>query len=84
MEVKKTYKYIYKETGKELEAVLVKKKDRCYLYLDKSINTPSASFDLDRYNNFNFYYVLECFINPDAMNYFTRDEIIEYLKETNL
>lgn len=81
MITKKTYKYKVKETGIEFEAVLVKGIDRCYLYLDKTCKTPIVSWDLERYNNFNFYHILEPFTNPDKVPGPTREDIIEYLKD---
>jgi hypothetical protein len=80
MEINKVYKYKAKLSGTELEAVLVKKKDRCYLYLDKSHAHPTSSWDLDRYDDFNFYYILEPFIDPDAMPLVTKDAIVDFLK----
>ena len=82
METKKTYKYKVKETGNEFEAVLVKGKDRCYLYLDKTLKKPVASWNLEKYNNFNFYHMLEPFTNPDKIPELTKEEILEYLKNT--
>jgi hypothetical protein len=82
METKKTYKYKVKETGNEFEAVLVKGKDRCYLYLDKNQKKPTASWNLERYDDFNFYCILEPFTNPDKIAEPTKEDILDYLKIT--
>lgn len=82
METKKTYKYKVKETGNEFEAVLVKGKDRCYLYLYKNQKKPTASWDLERYDDFNFYHILEPFTNPDKIAQLTKEDILDLLKIT--
>ena len=61
----KTYKYTHHLTNKNYEAVLKKSNNRCYLYMDKKDDKPSVSFHIEKYDNFDFYYFLEPFINKD-------------------
>ena len=78
----KRYKYIHHLTDKKYEAVLKKSNGRCYLYLDKEHYKPSVSFPIEKYDNFNFYYILEPFINKDLTFPPTMEALQQLIEKT--
>ena len=77
----KTYKYKSYLDNNLYIAKLKKKGNRCYLYLGNKNNSSVMSWDVDRYKNFDFYYFLEPFINPNLPPP-NRVDILNYLKQT--
>tara|TARA_R110002153_G_scaffold271679_1_gene439388 strand:+ start:9 stop:284 length:276 start_codon:yes stop_codon:yes gene_type:complete len=76
----KTYKYKCLLSKKTKVASLIKQGNRCFLYLDN--NEPiiaTASWSIDRYEDFDFYHILEPFINKDVQKP-SKEDVISFLK----
>ena len=74
----KTYKYKCLLSGRTKVASLIKQGDRCCLYLDKN-ESITASWGIDSYDDFDFYKILEPFINKDFQKP-SKEDVISFLK----
>ena len=75
----KTYKYKSLLSGRTHVASLIKQEGRCCLRLDK--NEPiSAFWNIDRYDDFDFYKILEPFIDKDCTKP-SKEDVISFLKQ---
>ena len=78
----KKYKYKSLLSGRRCVASLIKQGDRCCLYLDEN-ESITASWSIDRYDDFDFYKILEPFIDKDFQKP-SKEDVISFLKQLTL